>query len=44
MVEGWEEIPQQSKDLRSSRRLKKLVAIWKLNKLVLSKKDTVDSL
>ena len=27
MVEGWEEIPRQIKDLRSSRKLKKLVAI-----------------
>ena len=35
---GREEIPRQGKDLRNSRKLRKVVAIYKLNKLVLSKK------
>ena len=30
MVERWEEIPRQSKDLRSSQKLRKLVAIYKI--------------
>ena len=35
---GCEDIPRQSKDFGHSRKLTKVVAIWKLNKLVLSKK------
>ena len=41
MVESSEEIPRHSKDLRSSRKLRKLVAILRLDKPVFSTKISV---
>ena len=38
MDKGCQEIPVQGKEFRNSRKLKKVVAIYKRNKLVLSKK------
>ena len=38
MVKGCQEIPLQGKDFRNSRKLSKVVVIYKTNKLVLSKK------
>ena len=37
MDKGCQEIPLEGKELRNSRKLRKLVAIYKIKKLVLSK-------
>ena len=38
MGKGYEKIPRQGKDLRNSQKLRKVVAIYKTSKLVLSRK------